>query len=124
MHELAIAQSIADVITERATECNAVRVTEVWLRIGAASGIVGESLRFCFAALAELGPRLTGARLAIEEVPHRAWCARCSAAFDVAEFVARCPACGEWSGQVLSGQELSIVAMEIEPEGEPRREEE
>jgi hydrogenase nickel incorporation protein HypA/HybF len=120
MHELAIAQSIAEVVTARATECHAARVSEVRLRIGAASGIVGESLRFCFESLAALDPRLMGARLAIEEVPHRAWCACCAAAFDVVDFVAECPTCSEWSGQVLSGKELSIVAMEIEPEIEPR----
>ena len=34
--------------------------------------------------------------------------------FDIVNFVAQCPACREWSNEVVSGTELQIVEMEIE----------
>ena len=114
MHELAIAESLADAIAARAAECRAARVKSVRLRIGEASGVVADSLAFCFEMLANLDPVLAGARLAIDVVPHRARCRRCDAEFPVAGFVAQCPTCGEWSGEIVSGTELQMVEMEID----------
>jgi len=114
MHELAIAQSIAEAVEARAAECNAARVECVRLRIGEASGIVTDSLAFCFEVVVSLSPILEGARLQIENVPHRAYCRHCAKEFDVTNFVARCPGCEEWSAEVISGTELQILDMEIE----------
>ncbi len=114
MHELAIAQSIAEAVEVRAAEYNAARVGRVRLRIGEASGIVTDSLAFCFEMVASQSPILEGARLQIEDVPHRAYCRHCAKEFDVTNFVARCPDCEEWSSEVISGTELLILDMEIE----------
>lgn len=113
MHELSIAQSIAEAVEVKALECDAARVKLVRLRIGEASGIVTDSLAFCFEMVASLTPMLEGSALSIDRVPHRAYCHNCEREFDVTNFVARCPACGEWSAQVVSGNELEIVDMEI-----------
>ena len=115
MHELAIAQSIVEAVEAKATECHAARVRGVRLRIGEASGIVTDSLAFCFEMVASLSPVLEGARLSIDRVPHRAYCRRCAKEFDVTNFVAQCPSCTEWSAEVISGNELEILDMEIEP---------
>lgn len=114
MHELAIAQSIADAVTAKASECKAVRVKSVRLKVGEASGVVTDSLAFCFEMLASLDPLLEGARLVIDTAPHRARCRHCAQDFAVADFIARCPACGEWSTEIVSGVELQILDMEIE----------
>lgn len=114
MHELAIAQSLYDVVAVRAAECGADRVKAVRLRIGEASGVVPDALSFCFELLADADPVVRGARLLIDAVPHRAWCEGCADAFAVEGFVARCPACGAWSERVLSGTELQVFQMEIE----------
>lgn len=114
MHELAIAQSIVEVVEQRASECQATRVKNVRLQIGEASGIVVDSLSFSFEMLTGLSPRLEGARLRIESVPHRAYCRHCAREFAVQQFIPRCPACAEWSAEVLSGTELQILDMEIE----------
>lgn len=119
MHELAIAQSIAEAVEARAAEHRATRVTCVRLRIGEASGIVTDSLTTCFEMLAALDPLLDGARLVIEAVPHRARCHQCARDFPVVNYVAQCPACGEWSGDIISGTELQILDMEIESQQEP-----
>ncbi len=113
MHELAIAQSIVEAVEARAGEHNAARVKAVRLRIGEASGVVIESLSACFEMLTSLTPMLEGAQLLIDLVPHRARCRCCDSAFAVVDFITRCPACGEWSSEIISGTELQILEMEI-----------
>jgi hydrogenase nickel incorporation protein HypA/HybF len=115
MHELSIAQSIAEAVQVKAEECKAAHVTRVRLRIGDASGIVTDSLVFCFEMVANYSPILEGARLLIDRVPHRAYCRHCASEFDVKNFVMSCPICEEWSAEVVSGNELDILDMEIEP---------
>lgn len=114
MHELAIAQSIVEAVEAKAAECNAARVKGVRLRVGEASGIVGDSLTFSFEMLTSQVPLLTGAQLLIDSVPHRARCRHCDREFAVANYVAQCPTCKEWSTEIVSGTELQILEMEIE----------
>jgi len=118
MHELAVAQSIVEAVEARAAECNATRVKGVRLKIGEASGIVTDSLTFCFEMLASLDPTLAGAQLLIDTVPHRARCRHCDTEFSVINFVAQCPTCKEWSSEIVSGTELQILEMEIEGHSE------
>jgi len=114
MHELAIAQSIADAVTSRAIECEASRVKSVRLKVGEASGVVADSLTFCFEMLASFDPLLAGAELLIDAAPHRARCRHCDRDFAIADFIAQCPTCAEWSTEIISGTELQILDMEIE----------
>ncbi len=114
MHELAIAQSIVDAVEAKAVECTAARVKGVRLKIGEASGIVADSLTFCFEMLTSLVPVLAGAQLLIDVVPHRARCHHCDREFAIANYIAQCPTCQEWSTDVVSGNELQILDMEIE----------
>ncbi len=114
MHELAIAQSIVEAVETKATECKAVQVKVVRLRIGAASGIVVDSLTFCFEMLVSLEPALLGATLSVETTPHRAHCRHCESEFAVMNYIAQCPTCHEWSTDIVSGTELQILDMEIE----------
>jgi hydrogenase nickel incorporation protein HypA/HybF len=119
MHELAIAQSIVDVVEARATECQATRVKGVRLRIGEAASIVSDSLTFCFEMLASLDPTLAGAQLSIDSVPHRARCRHCAQEFAVTNFIAQCPICQGWDTEIISGTEFQILDMEIETPREP-----
>ncbi|HET9919269.1 MAG TPA: hydrogenase maturation nickel metallochaperone HypA [Ktedonobacteraceae bacterium] len=114
MHELAIAESIVEVVREKAAECGAARVKSVRLKIGEASGIVIDSLTFCFEMLASFDPILTGTQLTVDRVSHRAWCPHCKQEFPVTNFIVRCPTCEEWSSEVVSGTELQVLEMEIE----------
>ncbi len=118
MHELAIAESIVDVVAKHASEHRASHVTAVRLRIGEASGILPDALTFCFEIVASIDPVLDGARLVVDRVPHRAYCQSCDREFAVLDFIAQCPACGEWSQQIISGTELQVLDMEIETQQE------
>ncbi|GAC1695287.1 MAG: hydrogenase maturation nickel metallochaperone HypA [Ktedonobacteraceae bacterium] len=114
MHELAIAQSIVEVVEAKLVECKAARVKNVRLRIGEASGIVADSLTFSFELLASCDPALAGAQLLFDVVPHRARCRHCEREFAIVNYIAQCPSCAEWSDEVISGTELQILEMEIE----------
>lgn len=114
MHELAIAQSIVEIVEERANACQAAHVKGVRLQVGEASGIVADSLTFSFEMLTSLSPVLEGARLSIETLPHLAHCRQCAQDFAVQNFVTCCPLCATWSTEILSGTELQILEMEIE----------
>lgn len=113
MHELAIAQSIIDVVEERARACQAAQVRRVRLQVGDASGIVAEALTGSFELLAGLSSLLEGAHLMIDRIPHRARCRQCEREFAVKNFVPLCPLCQEWSSDILSGTECQILEMEI-----------
>jgi hydrogenase nickel incorporation protein HypA/HybF len=114
MHELAIAESIVEAVMAKAAECDAVRVKNVQLKLGEASGVVVDSLTFCFEMLTSLHPTLAGTQLLTDTVPHRARCCHCDKDFAVVNFVAQCPTCQEWADEILSGTEMQIIEMEIE----------
>src|SRR5689334_15027628 len=113
MHELSIAQSIAEAVAERATACNATSVKNIRLRIGEASGIVIDSMTFCFEMIASLEPMLANAQLLIETTPHRAHCQHCAQEFTVINHIAQCPTCQQWTNEITSGTELQIIDLEI-----------
>ena len=114
MHELSIAASIVDAVTESAAAYPGSRVKSVKLRLGVLAAVVQESLEFCW-GLATEGSPLEGATLVVETVPvvvHCAACGRDSGIEGVQSF--RCPICGEPAGDLLHGRELEIESIEIE----------
>ncbi len=108
MHELAITQSVVEQITQRVGDA---KVTRVALQVGRLSGVVCDSVRFCFEVCAQ-GTSLEGARLEIIETPGHARCRECAASFDVGDLLALCR-CGSADLEYLAGQELRIREVEI-----------
>jgi hydrogenase nickel incorporation protein HypA/HybF len=112
MHELSLTQAVVDTVAER---FGATRVVAVSLEIGKLSGVVVDSIRFCFDLVAE-GTTLTGARLEIVEPSGRARCHSCSHTFDVDDPIVLCPSCDGANVEVLSGRELRILSVELSGE--------
>jgi hydrogenase nickel incorporation protein HypA/HybF len=108
MHELAITQSIVDAITERV---GADRVTAVRLEIGALSGVLPDSVSFCFDLVAE-GTGLSGAELQITRPTGRSRCRGCGTEFEHDDPIAVCR-CGSVDLEVLAGRQLRIVSVEV-----------
>jgi hydrogenase nickel incorporation protein HypA/HybF len=111
MHELAITQSLVDLVLER-TEGR--RVVAVRVRVGALSGFVPESMAFCF-ELAVAGTALGGARLRIDRTPGRISCRSCGAIQEVPDRILLC-ACGSADVEVVSGADLDLASVELERE--------
>ena len=108
MHELAIAESVVETVTQRLPDA---KVTCVCLEVGALSGVVPDSIRFCF-DLATEGTGLAGARLEITEPPARCRCRACGAEFQPGSPVVLCP-CGSADVAVLAGEELKILSVQV-----------
>jgi hydrogenase nickel incorporation protein HypA/HybF len=108
VHELSITQSVVDAVLDRLPDT---RIAGVRLEIGKLSGIVPDSVRFCFDVVVA-GTLLEGARLDIDEPGGRARCAECETEFDVDDLVLLCP-CGSANVAVLTGRQLRIRSVEV-----------
>lgn len=114
MHELSIAQSLIDLACEAAERDNCERVTRLFIRLGAMSGVVREALEFSFELAAEDTP-CAGAALKIEEVPITVYCPACEARKTVGDnYHFCCPTCGQPTPQILTGREMELVSVEVE----------
>jgi hydrogenase nickel incorporation protein HypA/HybF len=91
------------------------RVERVNLKIGRLAAVVPDSLRFCFEIAVKDTP-LDRAELHIEEIPVVARCNDCNAEWTITGPVFVCEKCKSGSIELLSGQELDIVSIEIEEE--------
>jgi hydrogenase nickel incorporation protein HypA/HybF len=108
MHELAIAQGIIDSVTTKLPDA---QITLVNLEIGALSGVVADSLLFCFDLAAE-GTALAGARLEISEPASRCYCRDCQREFSPDGPIPLCD-CGSADVKVLAGEELRILSVRV-----------
>lgn len=110
MHELAITQSIIEICEQHAA---GKRVLAVVLEIGELSGVVPESVEFCFEACGK-ETSLCGARLVIDRPPGRGRCRGCGAAFPIAALYDPCPNCNGYGIEIVAGQELRVKELEVE----------
>ena len=108
MHELSITQSVVDVVTRRT---GSDRVAKVHLQIGKLSGIVPDSVRFCFELIAADTP-LAGATLEIDEPLGRGHCQTCGDDFELRDLILLCR-CGSADVQVVAGTELAVKSVEV-----------
>ncbi|HEY0448632.1 hydrogenase maturation nickel metallochaperone HypA [Actinophytocola sp.] len=109
MHEMSITQSIVDAVAEKLGDAE---VTAVRLEVGKLSGVVVDSIRFCFDLVTE-GTTLQGARLVVDEPAGQARCRECATEFEVADPIVLCPACDGSNVDVRSGRDLRIVSVEV-----------
>jgi hydrogenase nickel incorporation protein HypA/HybF len=109
VHELSITQAVIDAVIERMGETPIGKVT---LEIGKLSGVVPDSVRFCFEVVVD-GTSLAGAALDVIEPPGHARCRDCSTEFDVDDPILLCTSCGSANVAVLSGAELRIRSVEV-----------
>ena len=113
MHELAIAQSLLEIIVDESKRHGLERINKVKLQIGKFAAVVPESLTFCF-ELVSRDTVASGALIEIETVGITARCEKCNFSFDVHDQVFRCPRCGEAALELLSGRELTVTSIEGE----------
>lgn len=108
MHELAITQSVVDMVVDRTAGR---RIASVQLQVGKLSGVVADAMRFCF-DLATVGTPLEGANLKIDETAGRALCRSCGDEFAVADLILLC-SCGSADVRVVAGHELLVTSVEM-----------
>lgn len=108
MHELALTQSVVDMITER---LGPARIAAVHLEVGRLSGVLPDAVRFCFGLVTE-GTALDGARLEITEPTGHGRCRDCGAEFAVTDPLVLC-GCGSADVEVTAGQQMLVRSVEV-----------
>lgn len=115
MHELSIAEELVRVIREELRIHPNARLKTALVRAGSLRLIEPMTLECCFEAAIWESP-LAGARLRIEQVEASARCCHCDIEFPVEHNWFECPQCGETGSELLYGNELQLVSLEIEKE--------
>lgn len=112
MHEMAISESIVQIIEEQAEAQNFSGVKTVWLEIGRFAGIELEALRFTFEIVSR-NSVAEGSCLEIIEIPGTAWCMECGKNVDIQQRFDPCPECGGFQLQVSGGDGMRIKELEV-----------
>ena len=112
MHELALAQDILSIVEQYVPTAQAPDVRGIRIRVGSLSGVVAESLDFCFGAIVG-GTPWASAKLDIEKVAATATCPGCSGSFAIGDLGFVCPSCGSCDIQLVSGTELQVLEVEL-----------
>ena len=77
------------------------------------SGVVKESLLFCFDVAAE-GTLLKGARLEIEDIPIVVFCPTCQEEVTLPGTQRfRCPNCDTPTPRIVQGREMQLTSIEV-----------
>ncbi|MFC2060152.1 hydrogenase maturation nickel metallochaperone HypA [Chloroflexota bacterium] len=113
MHELAITQSMLELVLEQAEKAGAKKVGKINLVIGEMTGIVEESVQFYFNFLSQ-GTPAENASIFSTKVPTTARCQNCDKLFELKEFEWSCPYCQGISMDIVSGRELFVESIEVE----------
>ena len=110
MHEMSIIDALLTQVRQETRPGTQVR--NVRLRVGALRQALPETLTFCYDA-AVRGTPLEGSRLEVEEVPAEARCRQCCLTFAVAEQWFECPRCRATGADLVHGDELQLMSLEI-----------
>jgi hydrogenase nickel incorporation protein HypA/HybF len=113
MHELAITESILDIVRRHAEQAQARRVLSIRLVIGELTGIIDDCVQFYFDYVSRntiaAGARLVFTRPAVELV-----CEACGHPWRPAKADWTCPGCGQAKARVVAGREFYVESIEVE----------
>lgn len=112
MHEMAIAESMLEIVEATARGNAAARVSAIWLELGALSHVEPHALTFCFDAVAR-GSLAEGATLEIITLPGEAWCMPCGEPVGLERRGDPCPRCGSYQLEVVGGDEMRVKEIAI-----------
>jgi len=113
VHELAVTESILEIVQRKATQADASRITLIHLVLGEWAGLVDDCIQFYFDILSE-GTLAEGAKLSFQRIPPRFRCRACGAEFSPSEYDWACPQCGSLGGELIAGREFYVESIEVE----------
>ncbi|HOW74964.1 MAG TPA: hydrogenase maturation nickel metallochaperone HypA [Candidatus Competibacteraceae bacterium] len=113
MHEMALAESILDIIEATARRQGAVRVREVRLEIGELANVEMTALE-CALQAALRDSLAEGARIECLVIPGQGLCLTCGETVPLAALYDLCPRCDGYPVQPTSGQELRVKDILVE----------
>ena len=119
MHELTVAAQIRSTLErELVPEADAVAVDVVRVQVGALTGLVPEALEFVWPHAVADSSLLGHAAIEVELVEAAIECGACGSTSTTAVVRAlRCPVCRSPDIQVVGGDELDIVSIDVSDRG-------
>jgi len=113
MHELSVAQSILDVVSQHLPAGNTTIVKSIKVRVGKLSNVLPDSLIFCFGAITK-DTNFEKTQLIIKIIPVTIECKDCKEIYERDEYIFLCPSCNNSNITVLGGNDLNVEEIEIE----------
>jgi hydrogenase nickel incorporation protein HypA/HybF len=113
MHELALAESIVQIVEREMKKYPGSKVLKVAIKLGALHEIVPDALQFGFETMT-MDTALAGAQLEIERIPIKGRCRNCGSEMVIEEYVFICPDCFSGVIEMTQGDTLEITHIEIE----------
>lgn len=113
MHELALAHDLVQILCEEARRHGLERIQRIKLRVGALRAVVPELLSTSM-EFASKGTVAEGTAVDLEVVQAQVRCPDCRHEYEVTQILFVCPQCERLGGELLSGQELTLVELEGE----------
>ncbi len=113
MHELSIVMSMIEQIMEESDRLGGLLIEAVHLKLGVFAGVDKGALLFSYELACE-GTPLEGSRLVIETVPLLIYCPSCRLErTPVSVYQLCCPDCLTAAQEILTGQEIEVVSLEV-----------
>lgn len=113
MHEMSLALSIVDLVSERAKSEGGTRVNQVEVEVGILAGVLVDSLVFCFEA-ASKGTIVADAVLKISETNGEGRCHNCEKIFPLTSLMNHCPFCNDYMVSIIKGDGLRVLSFTMD----------
>ena len=113
MHEMALAQSIVDLVTEHSRRDRFAHARTIRLSIGALAHVDPRALEFGFEVVAR-DTAAEGATLVIDRPGGKAFCMDCSRDVAIGAHGEPCPVCGGGQWILTGGNEMKVVDLEVD----------
>jgi hydrogenase nickel incorporation protein HypA/HybF len=113
MHELSVAQNIIDIVKDNVPVNNYTNVKKVLLEVGEFSGIVADSLLFCFDAI-KLETPFKNAEMEIRNIPFKLFCNSCKSETTNTFGIRLCDKCKGYDTNIISGTDMKIIEVELD----------
>ena len=113
MHELALAESIVQIVDKEMKKYPGSKAIRVAIKLGALHEIVPDALQFGFDTMT-VKTSLEGAKLDIERIAIKGRCRNCGHEFEIEEYMFICPQCYSGDIEMTQGDILEISHIEIE----------
>lgn len=113
MHEMSIALSIVDLVSDQFKLAEAESVKEVELDIGTISGVELEALKFAL-EIATKSTLMEDAAIKINTIQAESLCLECNHVFESELYFSQCPKCKELNTKILKGKELQVKSILVE----------
>ena len=113
MHELSVCQGLMRQVEQIAAAHRATAVERIVLQIGGLSGVEPPLLERAF-EIARAGTVASAAELEIQTGPVVVQCHECGGRSAVPPNRLLCTYCGEWRVQVVEGEELLLLTVELD----------